>query len=87
MSEIIYYKKDKQHLIKTKNDLDSEVYVNFSLDAFNHVIVNVYSTYDLSGYVQHDPNGVMKDTLKKIYTLHQMTERLSINIVTFNKNH
>lgn len=85
MTKNTYYKKDKIHLMKTKNDLGSDVYVKFRLNAFNSVDVSEYQTFDLNGYTEHELTGVMEDTLKKIYTIQQMKDRLSINIITYNK--
>ena len=85
MTENTYYIKGKIHLMKTKNEMGSDVYVKFCLDAFNKVSVFEYSTFDLKGYAEHELTGIMKDTLKKIYTIQQMKDRLSINIISYNK--
>ena len=87
MEEELFYKKNEEHLIKTKDLNGRDVYVKFKLDAFNNMKVIEHSTMDLTGYAKINPDEITKDSLKKIYKFQQMINNLSVNIITYNRLH
>ena len=75
------YKKDGVFVYETL-DQNTRYYVKYDISAHNKVDVSYYTTYNLTDYrLINNPSPLLTDSLKKIFTIHRMQERLTINLI------